>query len=154
MDLDDVIDLHDAATELGLSGTTLRYQASVGRLAAKVVGKTWITTRQEVERYRRENLGRRGRPRTAPVSAGDAVPNDPRPAGMLTLAEAGERLGVAGTTLRNQVRRGSLEATLVGKTYLVAPDEIERYRADHLGQQHGGYPKGRKRKDHQTEGTT
>jgi excisionase family DNA binding protein len=147
MALDDVIDLHAAATELGIAAATLRHQASVGRLRAKVLGKTWITTRQEVERYRRENLGRRGRPRTnAPVAPDGAVPSDPRPRRMLTLAEAGELLGVAGSTLRRQIKRGSLEATLVGKTYLETQAEVERYRTDHRGQHHGGHPTGRRRK--------
>lgn len=62
MNLDDVIDLATAADELGLAASTLRHQAQAGRLDAKVVGKTWITTREEVERYRRENLGQVGRP--------------------------------------------------------------------------------------------
>lgn len=62
MDLDDVIDLATAADELGIAASTLRHQASVGRLRAKQVGKTWITTRQEVARYRREHLGKPGRP--------------------------------------------------------------------------------------------
>lgn len=63
MDLNDVISLADAADELGLGASTLRHQAQAGRLEARVVGKTWITTRQEVERYRREVLGKVGRPK-------------------------------------------------------------------------------------------
>jgi hypothetical protein len=64
-DLEDVISLAEAGDELGLSASTLRHQAQLGRLDAKVVGKTWITTRQEVERYRVEQLGRVGRPSAA-----------------------------------------------------------------------------------------
>jgi hypothetical protein len=66
MDLDDVISLADAAAALELAPVTLRAQAAAGRLRAKVVGKTWITTRQEVERYRRESKGQVGRPFKTP----------------------------------------------------------------------------------------
>ena len=52
---------------------------------------------------------------------------------MLTLAQAGALLGVAPATLRSQVRAGRLRATLVGKTYVVTPREVERYRAESLG---------------------
>jgi hypothetical protein len=61
-DLEDVISLAEAAEQLGLAQVTLRSQAAAGRIRAKLVGKTWITTRGEVERYRREVLGRIGRP--------------------------------------------------------------------------------------------
>lgn len=62
MQLTDVIALSTAAEELGVAASTLRHQAQAGRIQAIVVGKTWITTRQEVDRYRREHLGRVGRP--------------------------------------------------------------------------------------------
>jgi predicted site-specific integrase-resolvase len=52
---------------------------------------------------------------------------------MLTLAQAGASLGVSPATLRSQVRNGRLRATLIGKTYVVTPREIERYRAESLG---------------------
>ena len=52
---------------------------------------------------------------------------------MLTLTEAAEELGLAATTLRHQVQAGRLRARLVGKTYVVTPAEIERYRREHLG---------------------
>ena len=52
---------------------------------------------------------------------------------MLTLAQAGALLGVSPATLRNQVRNGRLRATLIGKTYVVTPREVERYRAESLG---------------------
>lgn len=51
----------------------------------------------------------------------------------LTLAEAGARLGVSASTLRQQARKGTLRALLVGKTYIVDDVEVERYRAHHLG---------------------
>jgi excisionase family DNA binding protein len=52
---------------------------------------------------------------------------------MLTLAQAGALLGVSPATLRSQVRNGRLRATLVGKTWVVTPDEVERYRVESLG---------------------
>lgn len=64
MKLDDIISLAEAADELGIDPSGLRAQAAAGRLEAKLVGKTWITTRQEVERYRRDHLGQVGRPRS------------------------------------------------------------------------------------------
>lgn len=64
---------------------------------------------------------------------------------LLTLAEAGVLLGRSPDTLRRQVQRGSLRAQLVGKTYVVTSAEVERYRAENLGQHHGGHPVGRKR---------
>ena len=57
--LADVLTLAQAADRLGVSATTLRHQVQAGRLAARLVGKTWVTTAAEVERYRRESLGRR-----------------------------------------------------------------------------------------------
>ena len=62
MNLDDIITLAEAARELHLSPVTLRAQAANGRLRARNVGKTWITTRDEVVRYKAENLGQVGRP--------------------------------------------------------------------------------------------
>lgn len=62
MDLDDLRDLNQAAAELGLAPVTLRAQAANGRFLAKKIGSTWITTSQEIERYRREQLGQVGRP--------------------------------------------------------------------------------------------
>lgn len=52
---------------------------------------------------------------------------------ILTLAEAGDRLGLSPSTLRNQVKNGRLRATLIGKTWVVTEREVERYRADSLG---------------------
>lgn len=52
---------------------------------------------------------------------------------ILTLAEAGDRLGLSPSTLRNQVHAGKLRATLVGKTWTVTERELERYRTESLG---------------------
>ena len=59
---DDIVTLTEAGELLNRSPTTLRHQVKVGRLAARLIGKTWVTTRDEVERYRREHLGKLGRP--------------------------------------------------------------------------------------------
>jgi len=52
---------------------------------------------------------------------------------MLTLTEAAARLGLAASTLRNQVHNGRLRARLIGKTWVVSEREVERYRAESLG---------------------
>jgi excisionase family DNA binding protein len=64
--MEDLLTLAEAAGELGLAADTLRTQVQRGRLAARMFGKTYVTTRGEVERYRRESLGQAGRP--APIS--------------------------------------------------------------------------------------
>jgi predicted site-specific integrase-resolvase len=51
----------------------------------------------------------------------------------LTLAEAGDRLGLSSVTLRRQVGRGKLKARLVGKTWVVTEREVARYAAESLG---------------------
>ena len=51
----------------------------------------------------------------------------------LTLAEAGDRLGLSAVTLRRQVGRGRLKARLIGKTYIVSEREVERYAAESKG---------------------
>lgn len=58
----DILTLAEAGELLDRSATTLRHQVAVGRLRARLVGKTWVTTRAEVERYRRDSLGQPGRP--------------------------------------------------------------------------------------------
>jgi len=60
--MDDILTLAEAAELLERSPNTLRHQVSAGRLRAKLIGKTLVTTRTEVERYRREQIGRVGRP--------------------------------------------------------------------------------------------
>lgn len=52
---------------------------------------------------------------------------------MLTLTEAAGQLGLAASTLRHQVQAGRLRARLVGKTYVITPRELDRYRREHLG---------------------
>jgi excisionase family DNA binding protein len=60
--MDDLITLAEAARRLDLAPTTLRDQVRRGRLAAKKIGRDWLVTEAEVERYRADSLGRPGRP--------------------------------------------------------------------------------------------
>ena len=50
----------EAAERLGLDPSTLRRQAEKGVLRASRLGPIWVVTPREVERYRREHLGRIG----------------------------------------------------------------------------------------------
>jgi excisionase family DNA binding protein len=66
-----LLTLTEAADRLGLAASTLRHQVQAGRLRARMIGKTYVVTAREVERYRHEHLGKPGRPthRPAPPSA-------------------------------------------------------------------------------------
>jgi excisionase family DNA binding protein len=57
--------LTEAGAQLGLSPATLRSQIRNGALRGTMIGKTWTVTPREVERYRLNRLGKRGRPRKA-----------------------------------------------------------------------------------------
>jgi len=50
-----------AAERLGVTAATLRQQIAGGRLRASKVGRDWLVTGAEVDRYRRESLGKPGR---------------------------------------------------------------------------------------------
>jgi len=65
-----VLTLTEAAAKLGISAATLRHQVQGGRLAARLFGKTYVISTEELERYRATSLGRPGRPshRAAPQS--------------------------------------------------------------------------------------
>lgn len=52
--------LREAAELLGLSPGTLNVQARRGRLRARKIGRDWRVTAAEVERYRRDVLGKPG----------------------------------------------------------------------------------------------
>ena len=65
MDLDNLRTLAQAAEELGVGKETLRTQWRRGRFMAKDLGSILVTTTEEIERYRRESLGRPGRPSLA-----------------------------------------------------------------------------------------
>lgn len=62
-----MLTLTEAADQLGLAASTLRHQVQAGRLRARLVGKTYVVSAGEVERYRREHLGKPGRPSHRPV---------------------------------------------------------------------------------------
>lgn len=55
--------LAEAAEILGLSVNTVRHQREYGRIAAAKYGRDWLIEDREIERYRRESLGRPGAPR-------------------------------------------------------------------------------------------
>ena len=63
-----MLTLSEAAEQLGISAATLRHQVQGGRLTARLFGKTYVITAQELERYRATSLGKPGRPshRSAP----------------------------------------------------------------------------------------
>jgi len=65
-----MLTLTEAAAELGISAATLRHQIQGGRLTARLFGKTYVITADELARYRASSLGRPGRPshRPAPQS--------------------------------------------------------------------------------------
>ena len=50
--------LSEAAERLGVSAATLRHQVQKGRLAARLIGKTYVVTEREIERYRATSLGK------------------------------------------------------------------------------------------------
>lgn len=58
-----IMTLKTAAELLGVSPETLRVQVHKGRLEATLIGKTWVVTDREVDRYRAQSLGKVGRPR-------------------------------------------------------------------------------------------
>ena len=51
--------LAEAAASLGVTAATLRQQIAAGSLRARKVGRDWHVTPAEVERYRRDHLGKR-----------------------------------------------------------------------------------------------
>jgi excisionase family DNA binding protein len=67
---DIVLSLHQAAERLGVSHRTLRAQAHKGVLrATRISERFYVVTEQEVERYRREHLGKPGpKPKRPPSS--------------------------------------------------------------------------------------
>jgi hypothetical protein len=63
---DKLIGITEAAARLGITANGLRQQADSGVLRAVLIGRSWVTTEREVERYRREHLGKVGpKPKTA-----------------------------------------------------------------------------------------
>jgi excisionase family DNA binding protein len=60
----------DAAVSLGLSRRTVVNQVRAGRIRARKHGPIYWISPGEVERYRRESLGRKGRPPLPPPPQG------------------------------------------------------------------------------------
>ncbi|MCA1668143.1 MAG: helix-turn-helix domain-containing protein [Thermomicrobia bacterium] len=56
-----MLTISQAAERLGLSRKTLWLQINRGSLHGQQIGKMWVVTAGEVERYRRENKGQSGR---------------------------------------------------------------------------------------------
>ncbi len=54
-ELEDILSLSEAARLSGLSAHTLSQQAEKGRLRARKVGRTWVTTRDCLEEYLRDH---------------------------------------------------------------------------------------------------
>jgi excisionase family DNA binding protein len=50
----------------------------------------------------------------------------------VTLTEAAQSLRLSPATLRQQIAAGKLRATKWGRDWMVEPEEIERYRREHL----------------------
>ncbi len=60
----DVMSVAQAAESLGIDPDAIHRQSALGKIELIRLGpRTVVIRREEVERYRRENLGRRGRPR-------------------------------------------------------------------------------------------
>lgn len=55
--------LAEAAESLGVELDSLRNAIHRKTLKAEKIGRNWTVKEKEVERYRAENLGKRGRPK-------------------------------------------------------------------------------------------
>lgn len=63
-----MLSLRQAAESLGISITTVKQQAKAGVFRATLVGHQYVVTASEVERYRREHLGKPGpKPKARPT---------------------------------------------------------------------------------------
>lgn len=51
----------------------------------------------------------------------------------LSLIEAAARLEISPITLRKQAKKGVLRAELVGHSYIVTRNELQRYEQEHKG---------------------
>jgi hypothetical protein len=60
--MEELLSLAEAAKELGLRPVSLRAAVARGTFRARKFGNTYVTTREEVERYATQNLGQVGRP--------------------------------------------------------------------------------------------
>ncbi len=51
----------------------------------------------------------------------------------MTVNEAARELGILPATVRIQILRGVIPAHKIGRDWIIAPEAVDRYRADHLG---------------------
>lgn len=58
--LGEMLTLSEVSASLGIAHSTVARQVRLGRLRAQKVGTLWLVRRNEVERYRRDSLGRIG----------------------------------------------------------------------------------------------
>lgn len=58
-----VLTPREAEARIGVSHVTLQKQARQGVLRAVLIGKQWLVTVEEIDRYAREHKGKPGRPR-------------------------------------------------------------------------------------------
>lgn len=54
----DILTLSEASAELGIKPSTLRSQIRFGKIEARMIGPVWVVSREEVDRYRQEHLGK------------------------------------------------------------------------------------------------
>ena len=58
-----------------------------------------------------------------------------------SIKKAAEELGVTPSALYQALRRGTLQAKVVGGVYILTPEQIEKYRESHLGKKSAGRPR-------------
>ena len=69
---------------------------------------------------------------TSPEHKEDRMPT---PTDLLTVAQAADELGLSPSGIRNAIMYGTITPVRVdGRTNMIARAEVERYRAEHLGQ--------------------
>jgi excisionase family DNA binding protein len=65
--LENLLTVSEAAQELGIRPSGVRMAIAEGRLQSVRIGqRTNLIERSELQRYRREHLGKRGRPKRKP----------------------------------------------------------------------------------------
>ena len=65
----DLLTVAEAAQELGIGTSGVRMAITYGTLRpVRIDGRTIMIERGELERYRRDHLGKRGRPRKKPTT--------------------------------------------------------------------------------------
>lgn len=70
-----MLSLQEAANRIGKSADTLRKAAERGTLTARKIGKTWMTTEVEADRYASENVGKPGpKPKRSEMTIGMQMP--------------------------------------------------------------------------------